>query len=79
MKTISKIMFAAALTSAAVAPQLVDAAYLENPSQTSMTATRAQHVLPKHIRLHRAIHSKAKAYEPTTAPTSVDFGIGSQS
>ncbi len=79
MKTISKIMFASALASSAVAPQFVHAAYLENPNQTSMTTTRAQHVISKRIRPHRAIHSKAKAYEPTTAPTGVDFGIGSQS
>ncbi len=76
MKTVTKIIFASALAFSAVAPQFVHAAYLENPTQTSITATRAQHVTHKRIRPHRAID--ATAYEPAAAPAGVDFGIGSQ-
>ncbi len=76
MKTVTKIIFASALAFSAVAPQFVHAAYLETPTQTSITATRGQHVMRKGIRPHRAID--ANAFEPATAPAGVDFGIGSQ-
>ncbi len=76
MKTVTKIIFASALVFSAVAPQFAHAAYLENPTQTSITVTRALHVTHKRILPHRAID--ANAYEPATAPTGVHFGIGSQ-
>lgn len=81
MKTITKIIFASALTVSAAAPAF---AYegdgtLERNTQISTTGARPQHVVGNHVRAHRAMHATdARAYEPADAPVGVDFGIGSQ-
>ncbi len=80
MQNVTKIIFASALAFSAVAPQFAHAAYLENPTQTSMTATRAQHIMRKHALPHRALgaNAYAPAEAPASVPAGVDFGIGSQ-
>ena len=55
MKTVTKIIFASALTLSAVAPTFAHAAYLQNASQIRTTSTPVQNVMDKSARAVRGL------------------------
>ena len=81
MQTVTKILFACALSLAATAPAL---AYEGDwPTESNLPASarsaRAQAIAGEHIRVYRAVPGMdARAHEPAEAPASIDYGIGSQ-
>jgi hypothetical protein len=84
MKTLVKIIVAAALTGAAGAPAFAYETSLEFQAPVSDHGTQAPHAMKKNVWAPRDGALGAMAHEPAGAPPAYDgnfhdFGIGSQS